>query len=246
MRTLTLTTGGVIVLLAVAAVVNADTVPTAAQQLAAAQKAGRPTYLLVTAPRARGLEEMRLAVQEARKRAPHVAYVEMDRTQAANKALAKRYGLTGAPVPMVLVVAHNGAPGGGIRPGPKASSQLVALLPSPRKADTLLALFQRKAAFVVVGRPDMPGRAAALAACHKASANLKGKAAIIEVDLRDKYEQGFLKVLGADAKAKDVAVHVYALSGRKTQVLKGPAATAAALVKAATKKQECCPGGKCG
>jgi hypothetical protein len=246
MRTLTLSMGGLIALLGLMQAVEADPVTTAVQQLDAARKAGRPAFLLVTEPRARGLEGMRRAVQAARKRAPHVAFVEMDRSRAANKALVKRYGLAGARVPMVLVVAHNGAPGGGVQPGPKASDQLLALLPSPRKADTLLALFQRKAAFVVVGRPDMPSRSAALAACRKAMADLKGKAAIVEVDLRDEHEQRFLEVLGADPKAQDAAVHVYGLSGRKTDVLRGSAATEAALVKAATKKAECCPGGKCG
>ena len=48
-------------LVALSATTSADTVPTAADQLAAAQKAGRPTYLLVTEPRARGLEDMRLS-----------------------------------------------------------------------------------------------------------------------------------------------------------------------------------------
>jgi hypothetical protein len=246
MRRLVIAVGGVLALLAWSGVGAADDVPTVAQQLAAAQKAGRPTFLLVTEPRARGLEALRLVVEEARKEAPHVVSVEMDRTEAANKAVVKRYGLAGAKVPLVLVIAHNGAPGGGVVPGPKAGEQLLALLPSPRKADTLLALFERKAAFVVVGRPEMPGRKAALAACLAARAELEEKAAVIEVDLQDEAEQGFLEVLGADRKAEDVAVHVYALSGRKTEVLKGAGVTSGALVQAATKKAECCPGGKCG
>ncbi len=227
-----------------------NTALSAADQLMAAQKAGKPTWLLVRDARTRGLDAMRATVEAARKRAPHVAVVEMDRSQAANKAIVKRYGLAGARLPMVLVIAHNGAPGGGVAPGAKAGDKLIALLPSPRKADTLLGLFQRKAVFVVVGRPEMPSRATALTACRKAAAALKGKgraekAVIVEVDLFDKYEQGFLKVLGAEAKAKDVAVHVYGLSGRKTGVLKG-AVTSDALVKSAGQKQECCPGGKCG
>ena len=52
-------------------------------------------------------------------------------------------------------------------------------------------------------------------------------------------------MLGADLEAQDVAVHVYGLSGRKTEVLK-TSVTSDALVKAAKKKAECCPGGKCG
>jgi hypothetical protein len=219
--------------------------PSVADRLTASQKAGRPVFLLVTEPRARGLEAVRAATLAAHKRAPHTAIIEMDRSEAANKPIVKRYGLAGARTPFVLVLAHNGAPGGGVMPGKDVEKKLLALLPSPRKAATLLAIFQRKAAFVVVGRPDMPGRAAALAACAKAVATLKGKGSVIEVDLRDKHEQTFLGVLGADAKATDVVVHVYGLTGLKTGIAKA-GTNAAALVELAKKKAECCPTGKCG
>ena len=233
------------VLLLVAGPSLAAPEPTVADRLAAAKEARQPVFLLVTEGRTNGVAAMRAAAEAARERAPHTVLVEMDRSQAVNRDLVKRYGLAGTRVPFVLVIAQNGAPGGGVMPDPKAEEKLLALLPSPRKADTLMALFERKAAFVVVGRATMPSRAAALDACRRAAADLKAKAVIVEVDLDDKAEATFLKVLGADAKATDVVVHVYGFSGSKTEALRG-AVEAEALVKAATKKVECCPGGKCG
>ncbi len=143
------------------------------------------------------------------------------------------------------MIAYNGSPGGGAHPDPKAAQRMLSLLPSPRKADTLLALFQHKAAFVVVTTPKMAHRTDVLTACQAAAIALEGKAAVIEVSPTDKKEAAFLKVLGADGKAADAVVHVYGLSGRKTGTLKGNV-TSDALVKAAKKKAECCPGGKCG
>jgi len=219
--------------------------PDVAGQLAAAKKAGAPVFLLVTAPRARKVDVMRAAVRAAQQKAPTVRLVEMDRSQAANRALVKRYGLAGVGVPMVLVIASNGAPGGGAGPDPKAAERMLSLLPSPRKADTLLALFEHKAAFVVVTTPKMPHRMAVLTACQAAAIALEGKAAVIEVSPTDKKELGFLKVLGADLKAADAVVHVYGLSGKKTGTLKD-SVTSDALVAAAKKKASCCAGGKCG
>jgi len=232
-----------------AGAVAAPTVPAVqpgvAEQLAAAKKAGAPVFLLVTAPRARKVDAMRAAVAAARKKAPTVRLVEMDRSLSVNRPIVKRYGLAGVGVPMVLVIAGNGAPGGGAGPDPKATERMLSLLPSPRKADTLLALFEHKAAFVVITTPKMPHRMAVLTACQAAAIALEGKAAVIEVSPADKKELGFLKVLGADLKAADAVVHVYGLSGRKTGTFKGNV-TSDALVKAAKKKAECCPGGKCG
>jgi hypothetical protein len=224
---------------------SAAPAPSVAQRLAAARAAGRTVFLFVSEPGTARADELRAQAQEAQGRAPGVELVEMDRKDPANRAVVHKYGLVSTPLPMVLILASNGAPAGGAVPGSGVVERLLSLLPSPRKADTLLALFEGKAAFVVVGRPKMPGRAAALKAAHEAVQALEGKGAVVEVDLGDKVEQGFLDVLGADRKAKDTAVHVYALSGRKTAVFHGPPAVPE-LLKAARKKASCCPGGKCG
>ena len=131
-----------------------------------------------------------------------------------------------------------------------ALARLLGLVPTPRKADTLLALHQRKAVFIVVARQGMAEEGAVLAACQNAAAALKGKgrkekAAVVRLNLDDKAEKAFLDLLGANRKATQVATHVYGLSGQKTGVLKGTPKTQD-LVGAATKKAECCPGGKCG
>jgi hypothetical protein len=221
------------------------TAPTTADHLAAAKKAGRTVFLLVSDPRAVKVEAMRASATEASRLTPGSRVVEMDRSNRANRSVVKLYGLAGAKTPFVLVVAHNGAPAGGASPGKKAAEQLRKLVPSPRKADTLLALFQRKAVFVVVARADLPGQPAVLEACRKAAAALNNKAAIVRVDLADVAEKAFLDQLGADYKATGVVVHVYGLSGLKTDIVKG-SITTDALLTAAKKKQQCCPTGKCG
>ena len=225
----------------------ADAAPASSveEALAAAQKAGRPVFLLVTEPGAIGVDELRGAAQAAVRTAPHVDFVELDRTAEVHRAVVKRYGLVSARLPMVLVLAHNGAPAGGAVPGKKVAERLLSLLPSPRKAETLLALFEGKAAFLVVGRAAMTDRAAALAAARQAVLALDGKAAIVGIDLDDEHEAVFLELLGAKREATAAAVHVYGLSGQKTGVVAGEI-TSAALVEAAKKKAACCPGGKCG
>ena len=222
----------------------------AAGQLAAAQKAGQTVFLLVSEPKTRKVAELRAVAVEARRRTPGSRVVELDRSRKENRSIVKRYGLAGARLPIILIVAHNGAPAGGVALKGKALERLLVLVPSPRKAETLLALFERKAVFVIVARPGMTEEAGVLTACRNAAAALKGrgtkeKAAIVRVNLDDKVEKPYLDLLGAERKATQVAIHVYGLSGLKTGVLKGTP-TPEALVEAAKQKKECCPGGKCG
>ena len=221
-----------------------------AEQLAAAQKAGQTVFLVVKEPAARKVADMQKVALEAQRRTPGSVVVELDRSLKQNRPLVKRYGLAGSRLPITLILAHNGAPAGGVALGDKTLERLLGLVPSPRKAETLLALFERKAVFVIVARPGMAEEAAVLAACRNAAAELKGKgptekAAVVQVNLDDPSEKAYLDVLGADPKATQVATHVYGLSGQKTGVLKGTPKTTD-LVGAATKKAECCPGGKCG
>lgn len=221
-----------------------------ADRLAAAQKEGRVVFLVVTEPTTRKAAAMRAVANEAQRQTPRSVVVEMDRSRKQNRPTVKRYGLAGAPLPITLIIAHNGAPAGGVAQKGDALGRLLSLIPTPRKAETLLALFERKAVFVVVARPGMADEASVLSACRDAIASLRGKrkrdrAAIVRVNLDDKAERAFLDLLGADRKATQVVTHVYGLSGKKTGVLKG-VPKAGDLVRTATKKAECCPGGKCG
>jgi hypothetical protein len=221
-----------------------------ADQLAAAVKERQTVFLLVTEPSARKVAEMRAVAVEAQRRTPGSRLVELDRSRRENRPIVKRYGVLGARLPLVLILAHNGAPAGGAALKAGALERLLGLVPTPRKAETLLALFERKAVFVIVARPGMTEEAAVVMACRDASRALKGvgtkeKAAIVRVNLDDKAEKAYLELLGADPKATHVVTHVYGLSGVKTGVLKGTP-TPEALVEAAGKKKECCPGGKCG
>ncbi len=227
-----------------------DTQPSAADQLAAAQKDGNTAFLVVTEPTSRKVAEMRAISVEAQRRTPQSVVVEMDRSRPENRPIVKRYGLAGARLPLTLIIASNGAPAGGVPLLDNTLERLLDLVPSPQKAQTLLALFQRKAVFVVVFRPGMTEQAAVVAACHDAAATLKGegtkdKATVVQVSLDDKVEQSYLKLLDADHKATEVSTHVYGLSGRKTDVIKGTPKVEE-LVDAAKKKAPCCPGGKCG
>lgn len=219
-------------------------------QLAAAQQAGQTVFLVVREPATRQVAEMRAVALEAQRRTPGSVVIEMDRSRKENRAVVKRFGLAGSRLPITLIVAHNGAPAGGVALQEDALSRLLGLVPTPRKADTLLALFEHKAVFVIVARQGMRAEAAVVAACQDAAAALKGKgtkerAAIVRLDLDDEAERAFLDLLGADRKATQVATHVYGLSGQKTGVLKGTPKPEE-LVGAARKKAECCPGGKCG
>jgi hypothetical protein len=214
--------------------------------LAAATAAGHPVFLIVTDAGAGDLEPARRVASEAQKLLPDTSILEMDRADAGNEAVVRRYRLATVPVPLILVIAPNGVAAGGARPETITAQRLADMVPSPAKADFLKALDERKAAFLVFARPSMPDLPATTKAASDAAAALKGAAAVVQVDLDSAKETRFVTEMSQDAKATVPVVVVYNAKGRATETLRG-VPTAAALVAAATKEpKSTCKPGECG
>ncbi len=211
--------------------------------LAAATAAGHSVFLVVTEPNAAGIDLARRVTSEAQQVVPDVSIVEMDRTDAANAAVVKRYRLESVPVPLILVVASNGVAAGGARPHLVTANRLAAMVPSPAKASHMKALDEKKASFLVLSREAMTDRAAATKAAADAVTALKGAAVVTSVDLDSEKEAAFVAELKADAKTKVPLVVVFNAKGQATGTFAG-VPKVADLVAAATKEiQSCCPGG---
>lgn len=216
----------------------------ALDEIATANASGHAVFLVVTDAAAQSLEEARQTARQAQALVPASAVVELNRSEPAQAEAVKRYRLTAAPLPLVLVVASNGVAAGAARPGEGAAQRLASLVPSPRKAEMLKAFDQQQTALVVFSRTSMPERSALMEALSGALKALEGKGAAVLVDLDDAAERAFLAERKVEATATRPVVLVLNAKGQALGRLEG-APTVEKLVATARSKAPCCPGGNC-
>lgn len=217
----------------------------AQDELASAQAAGRTVFLVLTDAAAQGVEEARALARRAQELAPQSAVVELNRSEASSAALVERYRLKAAPVPLVLVIASNGVAAGAQKPGKGAAERLVALIPTPRKAEVLAAFQDQKLAFVAFTRASLAEQSALFEAMSKAVEALGHRAVNVVVNVDDPAEARFLaeRKVDAAALAKPV-LFVLNAKGQTLGRLEG-APTAEKIVETAKRPAPCCADGTC-
>jgi len=201
-------------------------------------------FLVVTQSNAKGTDRAKKIADDAHAKAPHTRVVVLDRALPANKPLVEKYRVLAAPVPLILVIASNGVPAGGALLRDATPDVLVGLIPTPKRAEFLLAVHEKKPVFLVVSRKSMPLQGEVFEAVTLAFKALRKKARIITVDLDDKAEKTFVASMKVDPKSKEPATFVYNAAGQQTAFFRGKV-KAVALIEASKKKAACCAGGGC-
>lgn len=211
------------------------------QDLEAAARGGKIAFILVTDQGASGVAQATDMVGQAMKRVKESVLVTLDRSDPASAELVARYRLAGAPVPLVLVAARNGALAGGMPAAQATPEQLVSMVPSPKKAEILQELQSGKAVFVVLSRKGMTGNTGAATACAAACGQMPGRSATVQIDLDDAAESTFLGQMNINRTATEPITLVVNAQGQLTGTYAG-AVEVASLVQAATKRAGgCCP-----
>jgi hypothetical protein len=211
------------------------------KDLESAAKHGKVAFILVTDQGATGVDDAKDMVKQAMKQVEKSTLIEFDRSDAANAELVAKFRLAGAPVPLILIAARNGALAGGLPVAQATADKLVAMVPSPKKAEILEWLQQGKAVFICVSRKDMAKQPDAAAACAAACGKLQDTCVTVEIGMDDPAEADFLTQLKVDRTATEPVTLVINAQGQITGTYTG-AADVASLAQAATKKAGgCCP-----
>jgi hypothetical protein len=216
------------------------------ESIQAENKAGRSVFLVVidNATSSTDIAGATKSARDAVKLVPKASVLTLNRSDATNAELVAKYRLTGAPVPLILVVASNGTLTGGLIARYATPEKLAELVPSPRKAVVLQVVEQGKGVFLVVGRKSMTDKSAVVTSCTQACSALHGGADVLELNLDDKAEQRFLAELKVDPSATQTQTVVINNRGQITGTLTGNV-TSTLLVATVNKKPSsgCCPSG---
>ena len=216
---------------------------TTADQLQTAANDGKVAFLLVIEPGVAGIDPARQMIQSAIIEVPGAVMIELDRADVANSSLVQKYGLTAAPVPLILVFGANGAMAGGNVASQLTSQKLVAMIPSPKKAEVLRAVQSGLAVYLTASRSGMPSSTAVASGCAAACSQMVGKCVAVDVNIDDPLEAEFLTLLKVNRQSTEPVTVVINAQGQVTGSFNGPVHVAQ-LVQAATKKAGgCCPTG---
>jgi hypothetical protein len=165
----------------------------------------------------------------------------------AQKNLVKKYGVSRAPMPLILAVAPNGAVTTAIM-HPIDDKKLAEAIVSSASADCLKGMQDGKIVFVCVNRQRTKAEQSAFEGVYQFAAddNYSKATQIVRVDPSDPQEGAFMKQLKIDPQTTSPVTVMVAPSGGMLGKYEG-ATTKAEFVKTLTaSKSSCCPGGKCG
>jgi hypothetical protein len=162
-------------------------------------------------------------------------------TDASEKAVVDRFGVSRAPMPLVLAIAPNGAITGGF-PQRVTEAQLAGAIVSPSMAASLKALQDRKLVLLCIQRRDQavpPGVRE-----FAADAQYKAATVVVTMDPADPAESKNLKSLTVDVSRDMPATLLLAPPGHILGKFSAEV-TRVQLIEKLKSSQSCCPGGKC-
>lgn len=214
------------------------------EALQTAASDGKVAFVLVTEPGTAGTDQARQIIQSAMAQVSGSIMIESNRADAANAEFVKKYGLAAAPLPLVLVFGSNGVMAGGNLASRLSTQQLVAMVPSPKKAEVVAALQSGKAVYVTAARPGMALKSKVASGCAAACRQMMGRGTAVEINMDNQEEQEFLRQLKIDTQSAEPVTVVINSKGQVTGSYTG-AVEVNSLISSATKavSSGCCPGG---
>ncbi len=199
-----------------------------------AKKEGKVVFVVVTSKSSTGNDKATAIAKGATAKYKNAIIVQLDRDNLANANLITLFRLTGAPLPLILVVSPKGNAVGGFILNEANSDKLIELIPSPKLDDIYVAANSGTPVFLIVSKANYTDRLKLLGNCKAAKTQLKNKVSIIEIDLADAKEQKFIKQLNLKTTANKSTVLVLNTTGQVTGTFEGNA-DITQLTQAATK-----------
>ena len=229
----------IVLILGLSSLSNAMTIK---EELNNAKKAKKTVFLIVT-EKGLSVDKAKSVSKEAAKLEKKSLVLTMFRDDNVNSDLVNKFGLSGAVVPVILVVAFNGVAVGGLKDKDATADALVKFIPSPKQADVLLALDEKKSVFVVAYKKTFNDRTKCAENCKSVLPQLKYNAAIVEIDVDDQKENKFLTKIGVKSQLTSSVIVISNPQGQITGTYDSKA-DSKTLVAAATKVNKgCCSGG---
>lgn len=218
---------------------------TASDDLATAKKEGKTVFLIVTGSGKSDLTKSEKIAKDAITKVKNSVIIKLNKDDAANASVVNKLGISGVPVPFLLVISPKGIAVAGGTPEQVTADQLVQAVPSPKQDEALAALNDKKPVFIIVSKKGLTDKAAITSNCKTASSKISPKPIIIDVNVDDAKEAAFLKQIGVPSLNGKTKVVVANSNGQITATYEGKAEVdeLTASANKVIRSGGCCPGG---
>ncbi len=168
-------------------------------------------------------------------------------TDPKEQALVERFGLSRAPMPLVLAIAPCGVVTKGF-PVQFTQQDLAQAFVSPCTAQCMKAMQERKLVVLCVANQKTQYTQAALKGAHdfRADARFAGASEVVVLNPEDPAEAGFLRDLQVDPRSPQATTVLLAPPGQPIAKLSGPVNKDQLVAKLASAQSNPCAGGQCG
>ncbi len=217
-------------------------------KIAVANKAGKVVFLVAFDQTGKDKDKaMAVAKKASAKKSKTIEVIELNTADASNGTLVSKYRLAGAPMPLILVIDKNGIACEGLTLKDATPDALLKIIPSPKYAEIMKALNERKAVFVVAYKEKMIDKAKAIVNCNEAAKAMNNGAVVVQINIDSKEETTLLKDLNVNTMANEPVIYAINKSGQITQTF-DVKANKAQLTAAANKvvSSGCGSGSGCG
>lgn len=218
---------------------------TTQEAIESANKSGLAVFLVITDLGNANTQKAMDIANQAHSKIVKSEVVQMNRSDAANKELVTKYGVSNAPLPLILVIASNGVVTGGYPIYQATADLLVNLVPSPVKSDVLKALSNGKSVFLVVSSKSMKEKDNVMNTCQQACIEMDNNTKLIGLDLDDQKEKAFIAELKIDPTITSPQTFVINSKGQITGTFNDDVTTTTlvATAKKLPAAKGCCPSG---
>jgi len=176
-------------------------------ELNKARKAGKAVFLVVTGTGVTDTEKAISVAKEANAIYKNAVVLQMNRDDDANAALVAEWRLSGAPLPLILVLSSKGQPTGGYVLSDATPENIAALVPSPKLEEVYAAIGNDKHAIVVFSKKSFTDQAEVVKIAKEAVSTLK-EAVLVEVDMDNGKEKGFMRQLRVNPSTAESSVTI--------------------------------------
>jgi hypothetical protein len=211
-----------------------------------AKKDGKSVFIVITGTGATDVDKASGIVSDASKKSKNSVLFSLNRDDAVNAELVKKYEIATVPLPFILVISPKGFPVAGGQPDQLTADQIVKSIPSPKQDEVLVAIGDKRPAFIVISQKALADKDGVLANCKSAFAKIQSGPAIVEIDFDDPAEKEFLSQMGITKIDGTTITVVSNAEGQITDTFnKKP--TVSQLVTSANKviKKSSCKPGSC-
>jgi hypothetical protein len=184
-----------------------------------AKRDGKAVFVVVTGTGSTDTEKANEMAKGAVTIYKNAVIAQMNKDDVTNAQLVDAWRLSGAPVPLILVLSTKGLLSGGFVLNEATADKIAALVPTPKMEEVYTSIGLNKQSIVVFTKKTFADRNEVIKNAQVAVIVLNEEAVFVEVDIEDLDETNFMNQLRIDKSTSASITIVFNKLGQVVETL---------------------------